>query len=161
MPLRCSLRGGRLLARAAALVVVLLLSSRLAYSQPTDTLSIQEAIGLASARSANAETSRAPIQAANEMAVAAGQLPDPVLKLGLENVPLNTSDGFSLSRDSMTQRSISVMQEFTRADKRRAKADRYTAEAAAAEARRNAGLAEVQRNTVAAWLDRWYAEQTE
>ncbi|CAJ0708753.1 hypothetical protein LMG19089_04760 [Ralstonia edaphis] len=157
MLLRCSPCGGRWLALAA----ILLVSSRLAHGQPADTLSLQEAIGLASARSADAETSRAPIQAANEMAVAAGQLPDPVLKLGLDNVPLNKSDQFSLTRDSMTQRSISVMQEFTRADKRRAKADRYTAEAATAEARRTAGLAEVQRNTVAAWLDRWYAEQTD
>jgi outer membrane protein TolC len=155
--LRCSPRGGRWLALAAVLIV----GSRLAYGQPADTLSLQEAVGLASARSADAETSRAPIQAANEMAVAAGQLPDPVLKLGLDNVPLNKSDQFSLTRDSMTQRSISVMQEFTRANKRRAKADRYAAEADAAEARRNVGLADVQRNAVAAWLDRWYAEQTD
>jgi len=157
MSLRCSPRGGRWLALAAVLIV----GSRLAYGQPADTLSLQEAVGLASARSADAETSRAPIQAANEMAVAAGQLPDPVLKLGLDNVPLNKSDQFSLTRDSMTQRSISVMQEFTRANKRRAKADRYAAEADAAEARRNVGLADVQRNAVAAWLDRWYAEQTD
>lgn len=157
MSLRCSPRGGRWLALAAVLIV----GSRLAYGQPADTLSLQEAVGLASARSADAETSRAPIQAAIEMAVAAGQLPDPVLKLGLDNVPLNKSDQFSLTRDSMTQRSISVMQEFTRANKRRAKADRYAAEADAAEARRNVGLADVQRNAVAAWLDRWYAEQTD
>nr|WP_311530182.1 TolC family protein [uncultured Ralstonia sp.] len=160
MHLCFSQRGGRWRAPTNVLIAVLLFGSRLAYSQPADTLSMQEAVGLASARSADAETSRASIQAANEMAVAAGQLPDPVLKLGLDNVPLNKSDQFSLSRDFMTQRSISVMQEFTRADKRRARADRYTAEAAAAEARRNAGLAEVQRNTVTAWLDRWYAEQT-
>ncbi|MHA6829612.1 TolC family protein [Ralstonia pseudosolanacearum] len=157
MHLRFPPCGGRWL----ALAVVLIVGSRLAYGQPADALSLQEAVGLASARSADAETTRAPIQAANELAVAAGQLPDPVLKLGLDSVPLNTSDQFSLSRDSMTQRSISVMQEFTRADKRRAKADRYAAEADAAEARRDVGLADVQRNTVAAWLARWYAEQTD
>ena len=144
-----------------ALAAVLIVGSRLAYGQPADALSLQEAVGLATARSGDAETSRASVQAADERAVAAGQLPDPVLKLGLSNVPLNGSDQYSLSRDSMTMRSISVMQEFTRADKRRAKADRYTAEAAAAEARRTVGLADVQRNTVAAWLDRWYAEQTD
>lgn len=149
-------RGGRLLVLA-----VMIVGSRLAYGQPADTLSLQEAVGLASARSADAETSRAPIQAANEMAVAAGQLPDPIVKLGLDSVPVNKSDQFSLSRDSMTQRSISVMQEFTRADKRRARSDRYAAEADAAEARRTVGLAEVQRNAVAAWLERWYAEQTD
>ncbi|AXV83935.1 TolC family protein [Ralstonia solanacearum] len=157
MHLRFPPRGGRWLVLAAVLAV----GSQMAFGQSAGALSLQEAVGLASARSADAETSRASIQAASEMAVAAGQLPDPVLKLGLNNVPLNTSDQFSLSRDFMTMRSISVMQEFTRSDKRRAQVDRYEAEAAAAEARRNVGLADVQRNAVAAWLERWYAEQTE
>ncbi len=157
MHFRFSPRGGRLLALAAMLVV----GSQLAFGQSAGALSLQEAVGLASARSANAETSRASVQAANEMAVAAGQLPDPVVKLGVNNVPLNQSDQFSLTRDFMTMRSISVMQAFTRSDKRRAEVNRYEAEAAAAEARRNVGLAEVQRNAVTAWLDRWYAEQTE
>ena len=50
MLLRFPPRGGRLL----ALAVLLLLSSHLAYSQ-TDALSLQEAIGLASSRSACVE----------------------------------------------------------------------------------------------------------
>ena len=82
MLLRFPPRGGRLL----ALAVLLLLSSHLAYSQ-TDALSLQEAIGLASSRSADAETSRAGVQSALDMAVAAAQLPDPVLKFGVNNVP--------------------------------------------------------------------------
>ncbi len=155
MHLRFPPRGGRWL----VLAIVLVAGSQMAFGQSAGALSLQEAVGLASVRSADAETSRASIQAASEMAVAAGQLPDPVLKLGLNNVPLNTADQFSLSRDFMTMRSISVMQAFTRSDKRRAQVDRY--EAAAAEARRNVGLADVQRNAVAAWLERWYAEQTE
>ncbi|RXS24109.1 hypothetical protein ER612_09330, partial [Streptococcus pyogenes] len=63
MLLRFPPRGGRLL----ALAVLLLLSSHLAYSQ-TDALSLQEAIGLASSRSADAETSRAGVQSALDMA---------------------------------------------------------------------------------------------
>ncbi|WP_244959375.1 TolC family protein [Cupriavidus gilardii] len=82
------------------------------------------------------------------------------IKLGLNNVPVTGPDQFSLTRDFMTMRSISVMQEFTRSDKRRAKAARFEAEATAAEAQRAVGLANVQRNAVGAWLDRWYAEQT-
>ena len=151
MLLRFPPRGGRLL----ALAVLLLLSSHLAYSQ-TDALSLQEAIGLASSRSADAETSRAGVQSALDMAVAAAQLPDPVVN----NVPADGSDRFSIGTDFMTMRSVSVMQELTRTEKRRARAERFNAEASAAETQRVAALAAVQRSTAQAWLDRWYAART-
>ncbi|SOZ05278.1 TolC family protein [Cupriavidus taiwanensis] len=129
-------------------------------AQSAPSLSLAETVALATTHAGDAESSRGSVEAAVQMAVAAGQLPDPILKLGLNNVPVNGPDQFSLNRDSMTMRSVSVMQEFTRSDKRRAKAARFEAEAAAAEAQRAVGLANVQRNAVGAWLDRWYAEQT-
>lgn len=134
--------------------------SHAAAPQSAPSLSVEETVALATTRAGDAESSRGSVEAAVQMAVAAGQLPDPVLKLGLNNVPVNGPDQLSLSRDFMTMRSISVMQEFTRSDKRRAKAARFEAEASAAQARRALGLANVQRNAVSAWLDRWYAEQT-
>ena len=134
--------------------------SHAATSQSVPPLSVEETVALATAHASDAESSRGTIEAATQMAVAAGQLPDPILKFGLNNVPVNGPDQFSISRDFMTMRSISVMQEFTRGDKRRAKAARFEAEAASAEAQRAVGLANVQRNAVGAWLDRWYAEQT-
>ncbi|MHA7684118.1 TolC family protein [Cupriavidus sp. PET2-C1] len=130
-----------------------------AHAQPAPTLSVEEAVALATTRAGNGETSHGSVEAAAQMAVAAGQLPDPVLKLGFNNVPVNGPDQFSLTRDFMTMRSISVMQEFTRSDKRRARAERFEAEAAAAQARRTVSLANVQRSVVMAWFDRWYAEQ--
>uniref|UniRef100_UPI003F494A43 TolC family protein n=1 Tax=Cupriavidus taiwanensis TaxID=164546 RepID=UPI003F494A43 len=130
-------------------------------AQSAPSLSLEETVALATTHAGDAESSRGAVEAAVQMAVSAGQLPDPVLKLGLNNVPVNGPDQFSLSRDFMTMRSISVMQEFTRSDKRRAKAARFEAEAAAADAQRAVGLANVQRNAVGAWLDRWYAEQTD
>ncbi|ANA35764.1 Membrane protein [Ralstonia mannitolilytica] len=134
--------------------------SHAAAPQSTPPLSLEESVALATTHADDAESSRGAIEAANQMAIAAGQLPDPVLKLGVNNIPVNGPDQFSISRDFMTMRSISVMQEFTRVDKRRAKAARFEAEASAAEAQRAVGMANVQRNAVAAWLDRWYAEQT-
>lgn len=130
-----------------------------AHSAPS--LSLEETVALATTHAGDAESSRGAVEAAVQTAVAAGQLPDPVLKLGLNNVPVSGPDKYSLARDFMTMRSISVMQEFTRTDKRRAKAARFEAEATAAEAQRAVGLANVQRNAVGAWLDRWYAEQTD
>lgn len=59
----------------------------------------------------------------------------------------------------MTMRSIGVMQEFTRGDKRQARATRFEREAEAAEAGRAVALASLQRDTAAAWLDRHYQER--
>src|SRR5437016_1166544 len=92
------------------------------------------------------------------MAVAAGQLPDPVATLGINNLPIDTSDRFSLTRDFMTMRSVGVMQEFTRAGKREARAERFEREAEKSLAEKDVSLAAIQRNTALAGLDRYYAE---
>jgi outer membrane protein TolC len=96
--------------------------------------------------------------AAREMAVAAGQLPDPVLKLGIDNLPVEGTDRFSLSRDFMTQRRISLMQELTRSDKRRLRAERYDREAEKSRAEKSAAVARIQREAALAWFERYYAE---
>lgn len=148
--LRWTLRLASTLGIAMALVAPL---------RAAPALSIEEAAALATARASDAENTHGAIEAAVQMAVSAGQLPDPVLKVGLNNVPADGPDKGSLSRDFMTMRSISVMQEFTRGDKRRARTARYEAEAASADAQRMVGVTNVQRNAAAAWIDRWYAEQ--
>src|SRR5256885_1360812 len=56
-------------------------------------------------------------------------------------------------------RSIGVMQEFTREDKLKARAGRYEREAEAAEAGRSLALANLQRDTALAWLDRLFQER--
>ncbi|WP_454731560.1 MULTISPECIES: TolC family protein [Cupriavidus] len=141
------------------LALTLFAAAHPGWAQPAAALSVQEAVALASSRSTDAETSRSAVQSAIEMAVAGRQLPDPVLKVGVNNVPADGRDGFSLGTDSMTMRSISLMQEFTRSAKREARAQRFEAEASSAEAQRTAALATVQRGAATAWLDRWYAER--
>jgi outer membrane protein TolC len=96
--------------------------------------------------------------ASREMAVAAGQLPDPVLKVGIDSLPIEGPDRFSLTRDSMTQRRIGVMQDVTRADKRRLRAERFEREADKSVAEKTAATAAIQRDTALAWVDRYYAE---
>ncbi len=58
------------------------------------------------------------VQAARDMAVAAGQLPDSVLRLGVDNLPVNGADRWSLGREFMTMRRMGLMQEYVSADKR-------------------------------------------
>ena len=122
------------------------------------SLTLPEAQRLAVARSRQLMAQELAVTAAREMAVAAGQLPDPVATVGINNLPTNGPDAWSLTRDFMTMTSVGVMQEITRAEKREARAARYEREADKARAERSVSIANIQRDTALAWLDRYYAE---
>lgn len=152
-------------AHAKVAVCVLLLwfafssSIALAQSTPPGSLSLESALKLAQTRSSLLLAQDSAATASREMAVSAGQLPDPTLKLGINNLPVTSADRFSLSRDFMTMRSVGVTQEFTRHDKREARAARYEREAQVADAGRTLAVANLQRETAVAWLERYYSER--
>lgn len=122
-------------------------------------LTLDAALRLAQDRSRQLPAQESAAAAAREMALAAGQLPDPTLKAGINNLPINGADRFSLTRDFMTMRSVGVMQEFTRDEKRKARSARFDREADVAEAGRAVALASLRRDTAMAWLDRHYQER--
>ena len=123
-------------------------------------LPLDEALRLAEARSPQLAAQQASADAAAALVPAAGQNPDPKLVAGVENLPVNGEDRWSLTRDFMTMRRVGVMQEFMRG----AKLDARTARQAA-EARREAALlemqrAELRREVATAWLERLYAARS-
>ncbi|UTY60899.1 TolC family protein [Massilia sp. erpn] len=121
-------------------------------------LTLAEAQRLAVQRSGQIRAQDAAIDAAREMAVAAGQLPDPVLKVGVDNMPLSGPDRASLGADSMTMRRIGVMQEWISREKRSLNAQRYEREADRGRAARADALAAVWRDAALAWYERHYAD---
>lgn len=123
------------------------------------SLSLPEAQRIALVRSQQLVAHDAAAAAVREMAVAAGQMPDPVLRLGIDNLPVNGPDRFSLTRDFMTMRRIGVMQEITRADKRQLKVERVERDGQRVVAERQLALTGIQRETALAWLERYYAQQ--
>ncbi|WP_371763409.1 TolC family protein [Massilia sp.] len=123
-----------------------------------DALSLAEAQRLAVERSRQITAQDAAVTASREMAVAAGRLPDPVLKIGVDNLPVSGPDRGSLTADFMTMRRIGVMQEITRSDKRTLRAERYQREAVKGLAEKDKTIADVERDTAIAWLDRYYTE---
>lgn len=141
--------------RAAALLVLGCLGSPV-WSQ--SALALAEAQQLAVNRSRQLTASDAAAASVRELTVAAGQLPDPVLKLGLDNVPVSGPDRLSLTRDFMTMRRIGVMQEFTGADKRRLRGERLGRDLTRIQAERALAIAVIRRDTALAWLDRFYAQ---
>jgi outer membrane protein TolC len=155
--LRMPLRRG-LFHAAPSLIALGFLAFASANADEPQTLSLHDAQRLAVAHSRLLPAQDAAAHAAREQAVAAGQLPDPVLSVGIDSLPINTAERFSLSRDSFTERKIGVMQEFTRSAKLGARTERYTREAEKADAQKQVAIADIQRDTALAWLDCWYAE---
>jgi outer membrane protein TolC len=138
--------------RAVALSAALL--PALAAAGP---LSLDQALELAVQRSHATRSARAGMTSASEATRAAGQLPDPMLTAGVENMPVTGPDRFSTARDPQTMKRIGISQEWVSSDKRaareavgRALTDREMAmeRVAAAEARTQAALA---------YLDAYYA----
>jgi cobalt-zinc-cadmium efflux system outer membrane protein len=138
--------------RAAALAVAFL--PALTAAEP---LSFVQALSLAVQRSEGARAGRAAATSASEAAGAAGQLPDPTLRAGIENLPVTGPDRFSTARDSMTMKRIGFSQEWLSGDKRaaRASAGRAIAEREAVQAA--AAEADARLQVATAYLDAWYA----
>ncbi|MFO1323778.1 MAG: TolC family protein [Burkholderiales bacterium] len=142
---------------AAAVVALALCMPVVAAEAP---LTLAEAQRRALARAPQLSAQDAAAAAAREMAVAAGQWPDPVLKLGVDNLPVDGADAWSLTKDFMTMGRIGVMQEIVSSDKRQTRAARFEREAEKAQVERAAAQANVARDVALAWLDRYYAEAT-
>ena len=121
------------------------------------TLSLEDALRRALERSRHLAAQDLAARASREMSVAAGQRPDPVLKLGVDNWPVSGADRFSLTRDFMTMRRIGVMQELTGSHKRELRALRFDQEAEKSLAEKDSTVATIQRDTALAWLDRYFA----
>lgn len=147
----------RIVSRTALLLS--LLTSGIESIAAPQPLTLEKAQQQAVARSRQLTAQDLASAASREMAVAAGQLPDPVLKAGIDNLPVSGGDRFSLSNDFMTMRRIGVSQELTRADKRQWRFARFEREALKFEAQKNVVLAAIQRDTAIAWLERYYTEQ--
>jgi outer membrane protein TolC len=99
------------------------------------------------------------IESEQQRSVAAAQLPDPKLSGGLRDLPIDTGEGFSLTRDSFTEFAVGLSQEFPRAEKRRLKGVREWQGADVDRAALDNDRRSVRRDAALAWLDAYEAEQ--
>lgn len=141
--------------------VTLLIALGLAsfHAHAGDVLTFEQALGLSQERSQQLVAQNHAAAAARDMAVSAGQQPDPILKLGLDNLPIEGPMRYSLTDDFMTMRSISLMQTFTGSQKRRARAARYEREAEAATSMQSMQKARLLAQTAGVWFDSYYQGQ--
>jgi len=121
-------------------------------------LPLDEAVEQALQQAPQVSAQTSGVDAAQALAVSAGQLPDPELVLGLDNLPVTGPDAYSTTDDFMTMRKVGVMQEFPRAAKRRLQHDRAEAEADLAGAELAQTRLEVAREVAQAWIRRSTAD---
>ena len=122
-------------------------------------LSLTEALAIATRDSPLLAAQRSAVAAANEYTASARELPDPKLKLGIDNFPLDGPDKYSVTRDFMTMRRIGIAQEFPRAEKRELKGQRAGYQLAREHAVLSDTRAALRRDVAIAWMERYYAEQ--
>jgi outer membrane protein TolC len=122
-------------------------------------LSLARAQQLALERSRALPAKDASIAATRELATAAGRLPDPVLRAGIDNLPVSGAERFNIGSDFMTMRRIGVMQELTASDKRRLRTSQLEQTADKAMAEKEAEIARIEQETALAWLELYFAKQ--
>ena len=144
--------------RARSLFAALIFASGAAHAQQA-SYTLDAALQAATDRSSAMGAAQASVRASSDAAVRAGQLPDPMLKAGIDNLPVNGSQRFTIGQDFMTMRRIGIEQEWVSGDKRRL----LSARANDVVDRERAGyllqLVNTRQQTATAWLNAVYAKQ--
>jgi outer membrane protein TolC len=140
-------------------LMALVLVTTFAHAQ-TSGLGLDQALQLATQRSASSQAAAASVQASRELAAKADQLPDPMLKFGIDNLPVTGQDRYSLTRDSMTMRRVGIEQQWVSADKRIARAERGQRAVDSEEASYLTSVAKVREETAVAWITLLFAQRS-
>ena len=145
--------------RSLCLLLIGLLTTVSVSAADSQVLTLDEAARLALEHQPQLDVYGHASTAAREAAVAEAQLPDPVLTLGAQNVPITGSDALHFNRDDMTMSTIGVTQEMVRLEKRQAAANRMQAESDQWQLERIAEARQVIRDAKLAWADAYETAQ--
>ncbi|KVK87565.1 transporter [Burkholderia ubonensis] len=139
-------------------LVAALLVAGVAHAQQAP-FTLDAALQAATDRSSSMQAAQASVRASSEAAVKAGQLPDPMLKAGIDNLPVNGPQRFTIGQDFMTMRRIGIEQEWVSGEKRRLRSALANEMVGRERAGYLAQLANVRQQTAAAWLNAVYANK--
>ena len=126
------------------------------FAQPAISLSLAAAEDLALAAEPGQQALQARAVALEQRAVVAGELPDPMLRVGLNNFPIE-SGGFST--EGMTHVAIGLRQSFPAGKTRSISARKFSLLAAEMNENADARGRNVLTAVRSAWLDLYYWEQ--
>lgn len=135
-----------------------LLAATSALAQSASPLSLREAESLALTAEPGEEALRAKAAALAEHGTVASELPDPMLRVGLNNYPIESG---SFSTEGMTQASVGFRQVFPGGDKRRLSAQRYEFLSDGMRDQANARGRDVRAAARTTWLELFYLDQAD
>jgi outer membrane protein, heavy metal efflux system len=140
----------------ALTVGAMLLAPALHAAEP---LTLAEAVRIGEKMSPRLAAQSAALGAASELVPRARELPDPKLRLGVENLPIDGPDQFRLNNDFMTMRRIGLMQEFPNGEKRKLRGERAARERDLEAAGLAAQRSLLQRDVALAWFELHFAHK--
>ena len=146
------------LGRALIRTLCVVLATPFAAFAVSPGVTLPEALRLASERAPMLEARRASVSAAQEEAARAGALPDPMLTIGIDNLPITGNGAFDTSVDDMTMKKIGLRQEIPSRAKRTARQSLAAREIDEAQAQSQAEVLAVRRATAEAWIAVWTAQ---
>ncbi|VVE05099.1 transporter [Pandoraea iniqua] len=120
---------------------------------------LEAALQSAVTRSASMQAAQASVRSSAEAAVKAGQLPDPMLKAGIDNLPINGDQRFTVGQDFMTMRRIGIEQEWVSSEKRQLRTALGNRRVDRDRAAYLMQVANVRQQTATAWLNAVYAKR--
>ncbi len=122
-------------------------------------MSLDAALVIADQSAPAIEAKRADGEAAAQSRISAGRLPDPKVRLGLDNFPVSGPPAGRFGADSMTAGAVSLIQDMPNGSKRQAQRARADADIDAAAAATDVQKRLVRLNTALAWMDLYFAKQ--
>jgi len=122
-------------------------------------LSLEQGLELAVQRSQAVVAARAGALASTQTARAAGQLPDPMLSVGIENLPVTGPDRMRTTAESMTMKRVGISQEWVSAEKRALRQASALAMAERESASALAAAADSRLQAALAFVDAFYASE--
>jgi len=143
--------------RATSLLVSAVLAPL--FSLQAAALTLDQALVLAEREAPSLAAQAAGVQAARHAAEPAGELPDPKLLLGVQNLPIGGEDRWRLNAEPMTMGMLGVMQEVPSRAKRRARVEAAEAGVLSAAAQERVERLRVRRQTALAWIAARAVEQ--
>ncbi|MBI5751586.1 MAG: TolC family protein [Hydrogenophilales bacterium] len=147
-----------MLSKLNVLLCALLLLPAIAHAD-TAPLTLDQTMRLAVERQPMLRSLGHAASAAREAAVAEAQLPDPRLRFGVQNLPINGANAYRFDREDMTMTTLGVMQDVVRSEKREAASRRMQAEAEQIDSEQIASARGIRRDAALAWLDAYEAQR--
>lgn len=129
-----------------------LLAAVLALPVMSHALTLDQALQLAEAEAPALQAQRASLDAARSAAIPAGALPDPQLRLGLQNLPIEGDARWQMGAEPMSMQMVGLMQEVPNRAKRQARVDAAEATVSLADVEQRLARLQVRQRTAEAWI---------